>query len=395
MLRGITGRLAAAAGVAVLALAGAASSASAAAPSSVFGSVNLAFRSHLSASDAARMARGGVTSMRLSFDWFGVEGQKGSFNWDRLDRIVGNLASQGVEALPVLFGTPRWAVKELPEDPFPEDNRALRASPSGPVRAVHPSGNATAYPPVLTREARVGWKHFVAAAVRRYGPGGSYWSVPYLLAHPGATPVPIRTWQVWNEPNIAGAFWPAVNVTRYGKLVKLTARSIRAIDPSATVALAGLPGEVDYRGVTFIKTLYRRVPQIKRYFDEVAFHPYGTTIKESVGQLVELRKALRRHGDGGVPLWVSEVGWGSGKPVKNHFNFGPEGQATMLHRLFKALDAARQRLHLGLVSWFDWRDPHRNDVDCGWCGRAGLIDWHGKRKPAWDAYRNFVGRPRP
>jgi hypothetical protein len=133
---------------------------------------------------------------------------------------------------------------------------------------------------------------------------------------------------------------------------------------------------------------------VKRYFDVVAFHPYAPTIKESIGQVVKVRRALRRHGDSGIPLWVSEIGWGSGRPEKNHFNKGPHGQATMLLRMFKALDGARHRLHLTMVSWFDWQDPHRNDPDCGWCGRAGLIDWHGDRKPAWDTYRNFVGRPR-
>ena len=34
------------------------------------------------------------------------------------------------------------------------------------------------------------------------------------------------------------------------------------------------------------------------------------------------------------------------------------------------------------------------DLDCGWCSRAGLIDYRGRRKPAWDAFRAFVGQPR-
>jgi polysaccharide biosynthesis protein PslG len=356
----------------------------------VFGSVNLAFRNYVHPADAARMARGGIRSMRLSFDWFGVEGTKGTYQWGKLDRVVGNLASQGVTTLPVLFGTPRWAVKDLPANPFPASARGAAVTPFN----APPSGNATAYPPVLTPEATAGWNAFLAAAAARYGPGGSYWSGTYPQRWPGAAPRPIETWQIWNEPNIPLAFWPAVNVERYGKLVRMSARAIRGVDPNARIALAGLPGRVDYRGVKFVNMLFRRMPHISRYFDLVAFHPYAPTLKASLGQLENLRRVLRRHGDGRVPLWVSEIGWGSGDPRKNHFNEGPGGQARMLTRAFAKLDRNRKQLRLRRVSWFDWQDPHRNDPNCGWCGRAGLIDYRGHRKPAWDAFRHFVGHPR-
>jgi hypothetical protein len=367
-----------------------AASASAADRGRVFGSVNLAFRNYVHTADAARMARGGVRSMRLSFDWFGVEAAQGTYQWDKLDRVVGNLASQGVATLPVLFGTPRWAVRDLPPSPFGQAALARVATPFN----APPSGNATAYPPVLTPVATGGWKRFLAAAAARYGPGGSYWTGAYVQRHPGAAPRPIETWQVWNEPNIAPAFWPAVNVERYGRLVRISARAIHGVDPHARIALAGLPGRVDYRGVKFVNRLFQRMPHIGRYFDLVAFHPYAPTLRASIGQLTKLRRVLRRHHDGRVPLWVSEIGWGSGRPSKNHFNEGPGGQARKLTHFYRKLAADQHRLRLRRVSWFDWQDPHRNDPDCGWCGRAGLIDYRGRRKPAWDAFRAFVGHPR-
>ncbi len=390
MFRGSSARSAAAALAVALGLLAAADSASADSRGRVFGSVNLAFRNYVHPADAARMAKGGIRSMRLSFDWFGVEANKGHYQWDKIDRVVGNLASQGVTTLPVLFGTPRWAVKDLPVEPLPQAELAKAAIPFN----APPSGNATAYPPVLTPEATAGWQRFLAAAASRYGPGGSYWSGGYAQRYPGAAARPIETWQIWNEPNIALAFWPAVNVERYGKLVRMSARAIRGVDPHGKIALAGLPGRVDYRGIKFVNRLFRRMPRISRYFDIVAFHPYAPDLKASLAQLYKLRKVLRRHHDGRVPLWVSEIGWGSGRPSKNHFNEGPGGQARMLNRLFKKLERHRSQLRLRRVSWFDWQDPHRNDPDCGWCGRAGLIDYRGLRKPAWDAFRAFVGHPR-
>ena len=176
--------------------------------------------------------------------------------------------------------------------------------------------------------------------------------------------------------------------------MKVSARAIRAVDPRAQIALAGVPGRVDYRGVRFIDRLYRRVPQIQRYFDLVAFHPYAPTVTGAIDQLLHLRRALRRDHHGKVRLWVSEIGWGSGKRDTRHFNEGPRGQARMLRGLFGALGERRRRLRLWRVSWFDWRDPRANDPDCQWCARSGLIDWGDRRKPAWDAYRSFVSPPR-
>jgi hypothetical protein len=386
-MSGRSARATLAASIVALALVAGGGSA-AASPAGTFGSVNLAFYRAVHVPDAAMMASGGIRTARLSFDWFGVEGTKGTYTWDKLDRVVGNLASQGITTLPVLFGTPRWAVTDLPTNPFPEPDPAKIAG--DPIQKSRPSGNATAYSPTLTPDARAGWKRFLTAAVQRYGPGGSYWTVPYQVAHPGATPHPIRTWQIWNEPNIPYAFWPAANVKRYGKLLRLSANTIRAADPGAMIALAGMPGRVRFRGVRFINELYRRDPGIGRYFNYVTFHPYAPTIKGSMKQLLNLRRVLRRHHDPAVPLWISEIGWSSGKPGKNQFDHGPHGQARMLRRFFTVLMRDRRRLHLRRVSWFDWRDPKHNDPDCGWCARAGLFDWQHQPKPAWNAFRAFT-----
>src|SRR6266542_2355814 len=75
----------------------------------VFSSVDLSFYPVVSKETAARMARGGVRSVRFALDWFGVEASQGAYDWRETDTLIGNLASQGVRSLPVLFGTPGWA----------------------------------------------------------------------------------------------------------------------------------------------------------------------------------------------------------------------------------------------------------------------------------------------
>ena len=224
----------------------------------------------------------------------------------------------------------------------------------------------------------------------RYEPIGFYWTNAYPLSYPGLPPLPITTWQVWNEPTIAGSFWPRPSVRRYGRLLELTSRVIRSVDPAAQIALAGVPGHIHYHGITFINRLYRDFPHVKHYFDLVAFHPYSPTARGVVEQLVQLRHALRRRGDPSVRLWVSEIGWGSGNRLTSRLNKGPDGQARLLRQLYARLQPRIRRLRLWQVTWFDWRDPRQQSKVCTWCTRAGLIDWQNRRKPAWNAFRSFL-----
>ncbi|TMK98642.1 MAG: hypothetical protein E6G41_17890, partial [Actinobacteria bacterium] len=43
--------------------------------------------------------------------------------------------------------------------------------------------------------------NFLRLAIARYGPFGTFWS-----EHPEVAPIPIRDWQVWNEPNLSDYF---------------------------------------------------------------------------------------------------------------------------------------------------------------------------------------------
>jgi Beta-galactosidase len=341
-----------------------------------FSSINLARYADADPTDALRMSNGGVRTVRVAFTWFGVEAQRANFNWSQLDQLVGDLASQGIRVEPVLYGTPHWAVSERP---------------SNPLHLPGYGGSATAYPPVLSERAFRGWRRFVRKAVERYGPDGSYWTAANTLGHPGLRALPITTWQVWNEPTIPESFWPKPNVGRYARLLKTTSKAIRNVDPHANVATAGVPGHIRYRGVKFIRQLYTHLPHASRYFNLLAFHPYAPGVRRVLQQLRQVRRVARRAGDPRVRLWVSETGWGSGNRDDSRLNKGRAGQARLLHKLFTRLAPERGRLRLWQVTWFDWRDPRQTSALCAWCVRAGLIDWRDRRKPAWNAYRSFMG----
>ena len=106
--------------------------------------------------------------------------------------------------------------------------------------------------------------------VQRYGPGGAFWA-----AHPELPADPIRSWQIWNEPNTPNFWAPAPDPAAYADLLRTAAAAIRAADPAAEVVTAGLPASD--RGVpleTFLDGMYDA--GAGGSFDTLAVHPYAS-----------------------------------------------------------------------------------------------------------------------
>src|SRR5262249_38094495 len=147
-----------------------------------------------------------------------------------------DLAAAGVAPIAAFYGSPTWAV-----------------SSGGP-----PPPNVHHVPPNTTARGAAGWTAFLTAAVSRYGPGGTYWQGPYLQDHPGAAPLPIHTWQVWNEPNLAAYFSPRVSVPLYADLLRISHAAIVSADPKARISLGGMPCRVKAHGcVQYLGHLYQ------------------------------------------------------------------------------------------------------------------------------------------
>jgi hypothetical protein len=84
-------------------------------------------------------------------------------------------------------------------------------------------GTGIAYPP--KRYADLG--RFGALLVHRYGPDGTFWS-----QNPDVQKLPIRSWQIWNEPNLKAYRGRAPNAKQYAKLLRAAARPIRPPTPA-------------------------------------------------------------------------------------------------------------------------------------------------------------------
>jgi arabinogalactan endo-1,4-beta-galactosidase len=328
----------------------------------------------LTEADAAYMRAGGIETVRLSVPWSAIQSTAGgSYDWGGLDQAVSIAARAGLRVLPFVYSTPRW----------------LASTP--------------ATLPVENARQRGAWTEFLQAAVKRYGPGGEFWAehayegVNYEPAIPN--PTPIRTWQIWNEANFFYFAYP-VSPSRYAKLMTISSQAIKGVDPSAKVVLSGLFGKPTAKGARgmpaakFLSSLYR-TPGIKSRFDGIALHPYAVDT-ETLEELVEALHEVTVKNHDRVPLYITEMGWGSQNDFHRvAFEQGIRGQVRELRGAYDYLLANRRRLDLKQVDWFSWKDVPGS---CNFCDSVGLFR-AGPRfqpKPAWRALVALTGgRSRP
>lgn len=364
--RNCSGRMGGAIAVALLAaLLPAPASAEAAGGSSHLFGVNV--QTHPSGAEFEAMREGGVATYRWTISWPGVQPEPQSRpDWTATDPVMANLAENGIEALPVLYGSPCFVVQ----------------CPGGDSPPVSPQ------PPIGSTEARLGWARFLGELAGRYGPGGSFWS-----ENPSLPEQPIRLWQIWNEPNTLQFYRPAPSALGYAELLELSSNAIKSVDPKATIMLGGLPGNPhqpgSIDGPRFLDELYRLGAQ--RHFDAVAVHPYSPDLAGVRSQVAAARFVVAAHADTDTAIWVTELGWGATPSGDGRLILTVDGQAEMLRRSFGLLAARRDEWNVGGVLWYAWRDPPRGQPACEWCRTAGLLDADGNPRPSWTAFAELSG----
>jgi hypothetical protein len=310
--------------------------------------------------DELGMQAAGVHANRFILNWVWVEPTQNHFDWGSSDRFIGELASRGIRAVPSIWGNPAWVAGGA---------------------ATPPTGGAT---------SQQQWRTLLKALVTRYGPGGAYWAGKYHQQF-GATavPLPITSWQIWNEPNVKKFFTPYPSPGQYARLLQISAPAIKSIDPRAQIGLAGMPGFGDVTAWDFLKKLYA-VGGIKAFFDAAALHPYARDLSQFRQEIQRVRNVIKGHGDAATPLWISELAWGSAPPDSIGINKGPLGQARMLTRAFKLVLANRTAWNVQHLFWYHWRDPKLSHASCSFCGSAGLLNFNRTPKPALKAFKAFT-----
>ena len=274
-------------------------------------------------------------------------------DFSALDAVIAGAAARGLQVLPVVQATPGWAAT-TPGD--------ITSPPADPAT----------------------FGRFVAALAGRYGPQGSLWA-----ERPDLPRVPVRAWQIWNEPNLTRYWSEQPFAPSYVRLLKAADAALDAADPGATVVLAGLPN-VSW---TALRQIYKAGG--RGHFDAVALHPYTRKPADVLRLVRYARREMRRAKDGRTPVWLTELSWPAAKgkvPRPAGFETTDRGQADKLRTALRLLVRERRTLRIGRVLWYTWLSSEIGPSSFDWSGLRRMRGDTPVAAPALAAFRTIARR---
>ncbi|MDR1281076.1 MAG: hypothetical protein LBK99_09670 [Opitutaceae bacterium] len=239
---------------------------------------------------------------RADISWENLEPAQGDWKQDVLEKWgqrVLDLREQGVEFLPCLDYTARWAVDTTPRTTLEtattrtvmerkDDGRLVvlnykKAHNGSWVR----ESTAVAKPRMqwaIAPEHVPAWENYVRRVVSRLS----------------APPYNVRYFQIWNEAHPRSGFWQHASMDDYMTRIHLpAARVIRETAPAAKIVYGGWPD----------------CGPIPEYIDMLDRHDAWKTIDVHdihylpISAFEKIRDAARKRGLGSVPLWQTEIGF--------------------------------------------------------------------------------------
>ena len=281
-----------------------------------------------------QMVTSGVETMRVVFNWseaqpYATESQvpasrRSEFvdvggvptDFQAMDQIVGLAAQRRLAILPVVIYAPPWDA------------------------GTNPSGGAA--PPARTGP----YASFLTALIDRYGPQGTFWQ-------DHRPRVPVRMWQIWNEPNLS-LYWPQPFARSYVKLLRAAHAAIKLADPRATVVL----GAIANAAWRWLGKIYA-VHGARRQFDVVAVNAFTSTPNRVLEFLRMVRRSINRLGDRRKPLLYTEMSWPTsvGESFETFdWDTTQAGQARDIAAVVPMLAKHRRALGLQAFYYYTWMD---------------------------------------
>lgn len=302
----------------------------------------------------------GMRWVRTDLAWKYLQPTKGgAYNWAIYDGFVRAAAQRGIQVIGILDYAPDWAAA-------PDCNVTQGLCP----------------PASLSQ-----FNSYVNATVRHYKALG------------------VRTWEVWNEPNIALFWGPKPNAATYTSLLKNSYNTIKSIDSGAVVISSGL-APADTTDTTaapedFLRAVYANGG--KRYFDAVGAHPYsypaapGDTDPWSGWQrMVNMHNIMQANGDGAKKVWATEVGAPTNGPgvmasqYDRKYAQYPDhvDEAFQAYILSQAVAVFRSYSWAGPMLFYDYRDLSTATTTNE--NFFGILRFDGSQKPGYSSLKEAI-----
>ncbi len=256
--------------------------------------------------------------VRQQIHWKDIEGPKGTYNWEELDRIVDAVNRHGKRLLLSVVRSPSWAgvggTNGLPADPKDLQD-------------------------------------FLYALVSRYR--GKVHAI-----------------EVWNEQNYAVENAGRVaDPGQYVELLKAAYQGVKAADPNVLV-ISGAPtptGVYDWNLAIDDLSYFRMMftyngGEMKKYVDGIGVHvagsnnPPDTLWPENPGpdgwtthssfyfrHVENVRKVMEETGFGDVPIWITEFGWSTANQAPGYEYGYQNSEEDQARYLVRAFEIARSR----------------------------------------------------
>ena len=146
--------------------------------------------------------------------------------------------------------------------------------------------------------------------------------------------------EIWNEPNTQMFFKASDQAAAYVPLVRAAHPRIKAVAPNLPV----VAGSLLYSDAGFLERLYAN--GIAGYYDAFSIHPYDepalwaqtheTRFSFREGPPV-FHQAMADHGEGDVPVWLTEFGYPTCPPATFRWCTTEEGQAAAVTDAFEVI----------------------------------------------------------
>jgi hypothetical protein len=282
------------------------------------------------------MKQAGVQWTRTSCSWAQVERRQGRYNWGPCDSGIVAANNGKINVVVNLVDAPSWAQTGYQN---------------------------TNYPP--TSDHYGNFAAFAAAAANHYKGMG------------------IHSFEIWNEQNAGGRFWPSRDPGGYTAMLKQAYSAIHGADGSARVIYGGLSGN----DTGFVNDSYNA--GLHGYFDTMALHPYNANQDPYTGDFGNYRNvfaSMQAHGDGNKKIWLTEFGWSS--CTGGGWCVGEAAQANYLQKAYTFMNNDGCGC-VEVAFWYNFRNDYWLNNANDWEPQLGLLRTDYSAKPAYNTYKGI------